>query len=51
VLLERGTAWVEVVDGVPPEYLAGSRTIVGDAQFPAFEEPACAVLADGAHRQ
>ena len=38
VLLVRGTASVAVVDGVPPEYLAGSRKIVGDAQFPAFEE-------------
>ena len=38
VLLVRGTASVEVVDGVPPEYLAGSRKIVGEAQFPAFEE-------------
>ena len=38
VLLVRGMASVAVVDGVPPEYLAGSRKIVGDAQFPAFEE-------------
>jgi len=38
VLLVRGTARVAVVDGVPPEYLAGSRKIVGDAQFSAFEE-------------
>ena len=38
VLLVRGTASVAVVAGVPPEYLAGSRKIVGDAQFPAFEE-------------
>ena len=38
VLLVRGTARVEVVDGVPSEYLAGSRKIVGEAQFPAFAE-------------
>ena len=38
VLLVRGTASVEVVDGVPPEYLAGSKKIVGEAEFPAFEE-------------
>jgi len=37
VLLVRGKASVEVVDGVPPEYLAGSKKIVGDAQFPEFE--------------
>jgi hypothetical protein len=29
---------VELVDGVPPEYLAASRKIVGEEQFPAFEE-------------
>ena len=51
VLLVRGTARVEVVDGVPSEYLAGSRKIVGDAQFPAFAEQVRAVPADGAHRQ
>ncbi|MEA2525812.1 MAG: hypothetical protein QOF73_3039, partial [Thermomicrobiales bacterium] len=28
----------EVVEGVPPEYLEGSRKIVGAEQFPAFEE-------------
>ena len=38
VLLVRGTASVEVVDGVPSEYLAGSQKIVGEEQFPAFEE-------------
>jgi len=38
VLLVRGTARVEVVDGVPSEYLAGSRKIVSEAQFPAFAE-------------
>jgi hypothetical protein len=37
VLLVRGTATVEVIDGVPPEYLAGSKKIVGEQQFPAFE--------------
>lgn len=38
VLLVRGTASVEVVNGVPPEYLSGSKKIVGEQQFPAFEE-------------
>ena len=38
VLLVRGTASVDVVDGVPSEYLAGSKKIVGEQQFPAFEE-------------
>jgi hypothetical protein len=38
VLLVRGTASVEVVDGVPPEYLEGSRKIVGAEQWEAFEE-------------
>jgi hypothetical protein len=38
VLLVRGIARVEMVDGVSAEYLAGSRKIVGEAQFPAFEE-------------
>ena len=37
VLLVRGTARVEVVDGVPPEYLAASRKIVGEAGYPEFE--------------
>ena len=38
VLLVRGTASLETVDGVPPEYLAASRKSVGDAGMPAFEE-------------
>ena len=38
VLLVRGTASIEIVDGVPPEYLAGSRKIVGAAGMAAFEE-------------
>jgi hypothetical protein len=37
VLLVRGTDRVDAVDGVPPEYLTGSKKIVGEAQFPAFE--------------
>jgi hypothetical protein len=37
VLLARGTTGVEVVDGVPPDYLAGSRQFVGEEGFPAFE--------------
>ena len=38
MLLVRGTASVEVVDGVPPEYLEGSKKIVGAEQWVAFEE-------------
>jgi hypothetical protein len=37
VLLIRGTASVETVDGVPTEYLEASRKSVGDAGMPAFE--------------
>ena len=37
MLLVRGTAAVEVVDGVPPEYLAASRKTVGEEGLPAFE--------------
>lgn len=37
VLLVRGTASVEVVDGAPPEYLEASKKIVGEQQFPEFE--------------
>jgi hypothetical protein len=37
VLLVRGKASVAVVDGVPPEYLEGSRKIVGAEQWAAFE--------------
>jgi hypothetical protein len=36
VLLVRGTATIEVVDGVPPDYLAASKNIVGNEQFPTF---------------
>jgi Pyridoxamine 5'-phosphate oxidase len=37
VLLVRGTATIELVDGVPPEYLAASRKAVAPDQFDAFE--------------
>jgi Pyridoxamine 5'-phosphate oxidase len=37
VLLVRGTARLELVDGVPADYLAASRKQVGDEQMPAFE--------------
>jgi hypothetical protein len=37
VLLVRGTAALETVDGVPPEYLTASRKAVSPDQFPAFE--------------
>ncbi len=37
VLLVRGTAALDLVDGVPPEYLAASRKQVGEQGMPAFE--------------
>jgi hypothetical protein len=38
ILLVRGTARIEVVDGVPPEYLAASQNYVGAEGMAAFEE-------------
>jgi hypothetical protein len=38
VLLVRGTARLEVVDGVPEEYLDASKKIVGAEGFAEFEE-------------
>lgn len=37
MLLVRGTASLETIDGVPPEYLEASRKSVGEAGMPAFE--------------
>jgi hypothetical protein len=37
VLLVRDTARLEVVEGTPPEYLAGPRKQVGEQRRPAFE--------------
>jgi len=37
VLLVRGTATIEIVDGVPPEYLTASRKSVDAAQWDEFE--------------
>jgi hypothetical protein len=37
VLLVRGTAAIDVVDGVPPECLAAARKLVGPDQWDAFE--------------
>ena len=37
VLLVRGTSAIDIVDGVPPEYLAASRKGVGPDQWDAFE--------------
>ena len=37
VLLVRGTAQLETVDGVPDEYVAASRKLVPAAGFPAWE--------------
>jgi hypothetical protein len=38
ILLVRGTADVEIVDGVPDEFLTASHKAVPDDQFAAFEE-------------
>jgi hypothetical protein len=43
VLLVRGTATLEEVEGVPPEYLAGARKQVGAERWPAFEAQARAL--------
>ncbi len=37
VLLIRGAATVETVDGVPDDYLAASRKLVPDAEFASWE--------------
>lgn len=37
VLLLRGTATIEVVDGIPPEFLEGSRKLVEAERWEAFE--------------
>jgi len=37
VLLVRGTAAIDIVEGVPPEYLAASRKAVGPDQWESFE--------------
>ncbi len=37
ILLVRGTATLDVVDGVPPEYLDASKKVVPPEQFEAFE--------------
>jgi hypothetical protein len=44
-LLIRGTASLETVDGVPPEYLAASRKQVAPEQFEAFEAQVRAMYA------
>ena len=38
VLLVRGTARVEIVDGVAPEYLEASKKYVAPEQWEAFEQ-------------
>lgn len=40
VLLVRGTAQVEVIEGVAPEYLEAARKYLGEEQGRAFEEQA-----------
>lgn len=37
VLLVRGTARIEIVEGVPDEFLAGARKLVSAAQWDGFE--------------
>jgi hypothetical protein len=37
VLLVRGTSNIEVVDGVPPEYLEASKKFVGAQEWQVFE--------------
>jgi pyridoxamine 5'-phosphate oxidase-like protein len=37
VLLVRGRASLDTVEGVPPEYLEASRKQIADAKMPAFE--------------
>ncbi len=37
VLLVRGTAAIDIVDGIPPEYFAASRKAVGPDRWDAFE--------------
>jgi hypothetical protein len=38
VLLVRGTAAIDIVDGVPPEYLEASKKAIGPDQWDAFEQ-------------
>jgi hypothetical protein len=38
ILLVRGTASVEIVDGVPDEFLEASRKVLPPEQWPAFED-------------
>jgi hypothetical protein len=37
VLLVRGTASIEVIEGVPPEYLEGAKKMVGAQVWQGFE--------------
>lgn len=37
VLLVRGTTSMDIVDGVPPEYLKGAKKVFDEQQFEAFE--------------
>ena len=45
VLLIRGTAALDVVDGVPDDFLHASRKVLGDDAMPAFEQNARAMYA------
>jgi hypothetical protein len=38
ILLVRGTAEIEIVDGIPDEFLAASHKAVPEQQWGAFEE-------------
>jgi hypothetical protein len=44
VLLVRGTATIEVIDGVPPEYLEGAKKLVGAQKWQVFEAQARAMF-------
>ncbi len=37
VLLVRGTAALDIVEGIPDEFLKASRKVMGDEAMPAFE--------------
>src|SRR6266487_476745 len=43
VLLVRGTARVDIVDGVAPEYLEGTKKYVAPEQWEAFEQQVTAL--------
>ena len=50
VLLVRGIAVIDIVDGIPPEYFAASRKAIGPDQWDAFEASASDVQTDGSYQ-